>query len=152
MDCPAYKGSKGFLWFPGAILYNGGSYGYNGFGTRSTKYVWVSGGDMLGIGGDKSVDTNNFLEPVSPARVRASADMIAIGDSMITAIQATPGIYLTLLDGGRVAPERHNGGANIAFCDGHVENMQNSKLVEPTETARRRWNNDNEPHMDEINK
>ena len=75
--------------------------------------------------------------------------MIAIGDSMETAFSSIPGIFLTILDGGRVAPYRHNGGANIVFCDGHVENMPNSKLVETNDVARRRWNNDNEPHLDE---
>ena len=58
-----------------------------------------------------------------------------------------PGVFLTLVDGARVAPYRHNKGANIVFCDGHVENMPNSKLVEPTPEARRRWNNDNRPHL-----
>ena len=76
-------------------------------------------------------------------------DMIAIGDSMNTVFNSVPGIYLTLLDGARVAPDRHNGGANVAFCDAHVENMPNSRLVERTETARRRWNNDHEAHLDE---
>ena|SRR5438105_4135741 len=148
-DCPGYRGPRGFVWFPGFIGYAGGSYGYNGWGTRSQGYLYYTTTDMLGIGGDKGVDPVNFLPPVAQSQVRVPSEMIAIGDSMVTAFDSIPGIFLTLIDGAHVAPERHNGGANIVFCDGHVENMRNSKLVEPTVEARRRWNNDNEPHLNE---
>ena len=144
-----YKGRKGFTWFPGFFAYNGGSYGYNGFGSRSKTYVYLSGTDLLGIGGDKPADPASPLTAVSPTRVKVPSEMIAIGDSMETAFSAIPGIYLTLVDGGRVTPSRHNGGANTVFCDAHVENMPNSRLAEPTDSARRRWNNDNEPHLNE---
>ena len=149
LDCAGYKGKKGFTWFPGFFAYNGGSYGYNGFGSRSKTYVYLSTTDLLGIGGDKPTDPASPLAAVSPTRVKVPSEMIAIGDSMETAFGSIPGIYLTLVDGGRVAPSRHNGGANIAFCDAHVENMPNSRLAEPTDSARRRWNNDNEPHLNE---
>ena len=149
VDCPGYKGKSGFIWFPGFIDYNGGSYGYNGFGTRSQGYLYLTTTDMLGIGGDRSANTTNPLPPVSPAQVVSPSEMIAMGDSMVTIFDNTPGIFLTLKDGGHVAPERHNGGANIAFCDAHVENTPDSKLVEPTDAARRRWNNDNKSHLDD---
>ena len=149
LDCPGYKGKKGFTWFPGFFAYNGGSYGYNGFGSRSKAYVYLSSADLLGIGGDKPADPSSPVVAVSPTRVMVPSEMIAIADSMETAFSSVPGIYLTLVDGGRVAPLRHNGGANIAFCDAHVENMPNSRLAEPSDSARRRWNNDNEPHLNE---
>jgi prepilin-type processing-associated H-X9-DG protein len=41
---------------------------------------------------------------------------------------------------------RHRGGANILFCDGHVEFGKQSKWIEKTPEARRQWNNDNQPH------
>jgi prepilin-type processing-associated H-X9-DG protein len=41
---------------------------------------------------------------------------------------------------------RHNSGANIVFCDGHIEFATRDKWVEETPSARRRWNNDHEPH------
>ncbi len=148
-DCPGYKGASGAFFSAGVFFYAGGSYGYNGFGTRSKSYIYYTTTDMLGIGGDKPVNPTSFIPPVAQSQVRVPSEMIAIGDSMVTAFHSVPGIFLTLLDGGHVAPERHNGGANVAFCDGHVENMQNSKLVEPTEEARRRWNNDNEAHLGE---
>jgi prepilin-type processing-associated H-X9-DG protein len=41
---------------------------------------------------------------------------------------------------------RHHGGGNMVFCDGHVEYGKQEKVVEATETARKRWNKDNLPH------
>lgn len=41
---------------------------------------------------------------------------------------------------------RHNEGANIVFCDGHVEYTKITKWIERSDTAVRRWNPDNEPH------
>jgi hypothetical protein len=34
----------------------------------------------------------------------------------------------------------------MVFCDGHLENARQTNWMAATETARRRWNNDNEPH------
>jgi prepilin-type processing-associated H-X9-DG protein len=41
---------------------------------------------------------------------------------------------------------RHNRGANIVFCDGHVEWGRQSAWTRKTPEIRRRWNSDNEPH------
>jgi prepilin-type processing-associated H-X9-DG protein len=41
---------------------------------------------------------------------------------------------------------RHDGGANMVFCDGHIEFAKRKKWIEGTDAARRRWNNDHEPH------
>ena len=40
----------------------------------------------------------------------------------------------------------HNGQANMLFCDGHVESARQTNWVSVSDTARRRWNNDHEPH------
>jgi prepilin-type processing-associated H-X9-DG protein len=40
----------------------------------------------------------------------------------------------------------HHGRANLLFCDGHVETARQTNWVAATDTARRRWNNDHEPH------
>jgi prepilin-type N-terminal cleavage/methylation domain-containing protein/prepilin-type processing-associated H-X9-DG protein len=146
LDCPGYKGKNEFFWAPGFIAWSG-SYGYNGFGTASTNYVFLTFTNTLGLGGDRGIFYSSPPPPVTVAQVKAPSDMIAIGDAMETPFRGETGVFLTLADGSRVAPYRHNGGANIVFCDGHVENMPNSKLVEPTPESRRRWNNDNEPHL-----
>ena len=40
----------------------------------------------------------------------------------------------------------HNGGANILFCDGHVEYGKYRQWVEHRDDVMRRWNCDHEPH------
>jgi prepilin-type processing-associated H-X9-DG protein len=42
--------------------------------------------------------------------------------------------------------DRHNGGGNVTFCDGHVEYDKQSNWMKESDAARRRWNRDNEPH------
>ena len=42
----------------------------------------------------------------------------------------------------------HKSGANIVFCDGHVEWAKQSKWIELKEETARRWNNDNKPHRE----
>lgn len=104
------------------------SYGYNGWGVAAV------GGLGLGVDPSTAIPVSRVIKP---------ADMIAIGDSdgrgeisfhrYLTSVVWPPGT-------------RHKSGANIVFCDGHVEWQKQSKWVEFTETAARRWNNDNEPH------
>jgi prepilin-type processing-associated H-X9-DG protein/prepilin-type N-terminal cleavage/methylation domain-containing protein len=149
MDCPAYKGDKGFVWFANFIGYNGGSYGYNGFGVRSSTYSYASTTDLLGLGGDHAYQAEASPIPsVSENRVRVPADMLAIGDSMLTPY-GTTGYLLTMTAGSKTDPRRHNGGSNLAFVDGHSETLRNETLVSTNEPDRRRWNNDHEPHCGE---
>jgi prepilin-type processing-associated H-X9-DG protein/prepilin-type N-terminal cleavage/methylation domain-containing protein len=144
LDCPAYRGEKGFYWFGNFIGYKGGSYGYNGFGTGSSTTIYTTGGDLLGLGGSYVAGTD--LTRVPESRVRMPSDMIAMGDSMFVIGTTTPGYLLTLTDGFKSDPRRHNGGSNIAFADGHSESLRNDRLVSNDEANRRRWNNDHEPH------
>ena len=146
MDCPAYKGDKGFYWSGNFIGYNGGSYGYNGFGTASSTRVYYTTDELLGLGGSYGAGPDLLCVPQS--RVRAPSDMIAMGDSMFVIGTTTPGYLLTLTDGFRSDPRRHNGGSCIAFTDGHSESVRNDWLVATNEVNRRRWNNDHEPHYE----
>jgi hypothetical protein len=34
----------------------------------------------------------------------------------------------------------------MVFCDGHVEQGKHGEVIAPSESARKRWNNDNLPH------
>ena len=43
---------------------------------------------------------------------------------------------------------RHSGGANVLFCDGHVEYGKRAKLISFDDGARRRWNIDHEPYLE----
>ena len=47
---------------------------------------------------------------------------------------------------------RHSGRYGVVFCDGHVEGIRREKLFEISERALQRWNNDNQPHQDLLNK
>ncbi len=149
LDCPSYKGANGFTWMRNFIAYQGGSYGYNGFGSRSRGYMYYSDDDVLGLGGDRAFKPKpSQVQPVPVSRVRAPSEMIAMADSMITPWKATT-YLLTIADGLRTDAIRHNRGSNVAFVDGHSELIANDDLVEPVEDRRRRWNNDNRGHLEE---
>jgi prepilin-type processing-associated H-X9-DG protein/prepilin-type N-terminal cleavage/methylation domain-containing protein len=116
------------------------SYGYNCWGT----------------GGEEDLGLDNPRKGhVRESQVLAPSDMIAYGDASdwgdfgyngVTVIQPTMGFKA---DGGFLSygpSTRHLGGANILFCDGHVEYGRNRKWVEHKDEVMRRWNRDHEPH------
>jgi len=76
--------------------------------------------------------------------------MIAIGDSSFADILSH--IHPHRRFAGRLfAPataDIHSRRANMAFCDGHVEYAKQDKWTEESDAARRRWNNDHEPHRE----
>lgn len=149
LDCPSYKGDKGFTWMESLIIYRGGSYGYNGFGSRSRSHLYFSNHDVLGLGGDRPNKPGpGALQPVAASRVKAPSDMIAVADSMLTPWEVTS-YLLTIADGLVTDENRHNHGSNVMFCDGHAELIPNATLVAAEETPRRRWNNDNRSHLEE---
>ena len=88
-------------------------------------------------GGDSSVR----LEPAADA---SGSDIVtrAIGDGGGTWL--FPNKRSDAPDGSIKA--RHSGGDNLVFCDAHVEYAKTEKWVEETDPARKRWNNDNDPH------
>jgi prepilin-type N-terminal cleavage/methylation domain-containing protein/prepilin-type processing-associated H-X9-DG protein len=131
-----------------------GQYAMNASGTAPFESLL-----NLGIGGyDKEgKDRRNTLENA----VQRPSEMIAVGDVM-----PGPSFPVSDPETGRTAmmffaannfdpcssnpmawPGRsHNGKANMLFADGHVESARQTNWVAATETARRRWNNDNQPH------
>lgn len=149
LKCPSYRGDSGFTWIQSFIAYRGGSYGYNGFGSRSRLHVYLNSFDVLGLGGDRPFRPKpGALQPVAQSRVIAPADMIAMADSMKTPWETTT-YLLTIADGMVTDEERHNHGSNVAFVDGHAELIPNAALVKPVEEHRRRWNNDHRGHLEE---
>lgn len=129
---------------------NGVSYGYNGYGLRSTGHVYSDTTPTLGLGGSVPAMSQSVITPVKPVEVVSPANMIAIGDSMrMPVLQSETYSYLIALgDKQRPSPDRHNGGSNLTFADGHVENLRNEELVADTDAARSRWNNDDRPHFE----
>ncbi|MCW5551541.1 MAG: DUF1559 domain-containing protein [Verrucomicrobiae bacterium] len=156
MTCPTFKGEwpieQAIVWVFGNAYHRGPtapgrvagvSYGYNGFGVGSANATsWTAN---LGLG--MVVNPGQTLPARKESELVAPADMIAMADSM-----PQPGftnIYAFLLSISSVpTPERHNGGANIAFADGHVITDRNENLVKDNEFNRRRWNFDHQPHLE----
>ena len=118
------------------------SYGCNNLGSARFDF-W---GIRLGIA---------TYPPISASEVRAPSDMILLGDSgtdtfwdmTLNPNVLAPGPDTILMTANSWLPsKRHKGGSNILFCDGHVEHAIQERWIEKTDRARRRWNNDHEPH------
>jgi prepilin-type processing-associated H-X9-DG protein/prepilin-type N-terminal cleavage/methylation domain-containing protein len=116
----------------------GFSYGYNALGGTIRP--------DLGLG-------TYFAHSVRESQVRMPAEMIAVGDSqsdfywdhLIYPVIDAPNGW-GWLAGQTFPSRRHSGGANMVFCDGHVEYGKQADWIAEKEEARRRWNNDNRPH------
>jgi prepilin-type N-terminal cleavage/methylation domain-containing protein/prepilin-type processing-associated H-X9-DG protein len=165
--CPAFRGDPNVddavVWFsPGFFYYRpvksgyqvaGVSYGINSHGLRSTGKAYVDTQEILGISpniGGVDSPYGRLVKPVSPTRVVQPSDMIFLADSMHPPVanSLTFSYLLAVGDGSAPSPDRHNGGSNIIFGDGHSQNIKNPKLIEDSDAARRRWNNDHEPHFE----
>ena len=92
------------------------SYGYNAFGVAKI-------GDRtnaLGLLG-QFISSSQLFAPIPESEVASPSEMLAIGDSF------TGGVYflrqpdLAYLHRVGLAFSRHQGRANVVFCDGHVE-------------------------------
>ena len=147
-NCPAEKPRylPGLSGGQGSIQYNLG-YGYNELGTG-----WKDGNLRLGLG--FTVDFSGYgpsgepLGPrtyVKPGDLRNPSDLIAIGEGATWLSPNDPGgIVDNYHAASMILP--HNGRANVVFCDGHVEHATGAKWVQKSDFARKRWNNDNQPH------
>jgi prepilin-type N-terminal cleavage/methylation domain-containing protein/prepilin-type processing-associated H-X9-DG protein len=113
------------------------SYGYNFGGVVSVE----NADNNFGLGGQPSTHT-----PVKDSEVVNPSDMMAIGEVFRSRIRFTRDTVngLTLL-----AYQRHQGKANVVFCDAHVESPTLQYLFEDTsDEALSRWNRDHQPHRD----
>jgi prepilin-type N-terminal cleavage/methylation domain-containing protein/prepilin-type processing-associated H-X9-DG protein len=116
------------------------SYGYNMAGTGR----YPSESRSLGLdGGSSRVVTTGLSEN----QVRVPSDMIAVADCKPKSREEDNDLDdlfpINLLM--ELAP-RHHQGENVVFCDGHVEFARQKVWLEKADRARKRWNNDNEPH------
>jgi prepilin-type processing-associated H-X9-DG protein len=71
--------------------------------------------------------------------------MIAIGDYLESSLQNQNG-EIAFHRPRNFISDRHSGGGNVVFCDGHVEYGKQTIWMKPSDVARKRWNYDNEPH------
>jgi prepilin-type processing-associated H-X9-DG protein len=140
------------------------SYGYNGMGS-SGAVGWIRdtsrGFSHKGLGFHVSyapeMTAHSFGE-WKASRVRVPARMIAVAD-------ATADGYYDVLVSPKTGPSTwppgtvHRGGANVLFCDGHVEWYLQKDLIQPADSLsdeqmsrwqmiERMWNNDHLPHLE----
>ena len=112
-------------------------YGYNWSGTGWDKPLG------LGVG----IETAQPVPPISENMVRVPSDMMAAG--CVANFYALKGVMAFFNQPSIQWPlALHRGGANVTFCDGHVEYAKQAQWIRPTDAIRRRWNNDNEPHRE----
>ena len=140
-------------------------YGYNSFGMSRTNSP-----DSLGLGGHKGVPQRSApakfwstAPPVAESEVVDPSDMMAIGDGFIGGggVIRDGQEYLWRPGDGQLwafykgstksGYARHQGRANVVFCDGHVESPTLKFLFEDTnDAALVRWNRDHLPHREKI--
>jgi prepilin-type processing-associated H-X9-DG protein/prepilin-type N-terminal cleavage/methylation domain-containing protein len=121
-------------------------YAYNALGVlRSGKY-----NDGFGLAGH-FLSPSEETTPIGESEVVLPSDMIAIGDSFVG------GVFLTREDDFNPGEEhdfaisRHQGKANVVFCDGHVESPTLPFLFADTsDAALSRWNRDHQPHREKL--
>ncbi|MBX3746097.1 MAG: DUF1559 domain-containing protein [Verrucomicrobiae bacterium] len=169
--CPSmtYAASRpaiGLLSFSGFT-----SYGYNHLG-----YINDRGPEGERYGLVMTWPANHAAVPGTPAAdsgvpentVLSPSDMLALGDNFAllpasggdfdvdSVMESFLGIQRqetfrsrgqTTAESVRRARARHQGRANAAFCDGHVESISFRRLfLDRDDASLRRWNRDNQPH------
>ena len=160
-----------------------GSYGYNANGTKFTPSDFGLGGILTKVALDDSVQISmESVLRLKEAKVKAPADMIAVGDAHLVwspkdltlelyeidlpkdnysgmgliDINSRNGVEQLAWPGHKgiikATVKRHSGRYSVAFCDGHVEGIHRDQLFKKVESSLKRWNNDNEPHQDSLNR
>jgi prepilin-type N-terminal cleavage/methylation domain-containing protein/prepilin-type processing-associated H-X9-DG protein len=165
--CPVIRGTNfnadinwnNFYHYPGAPvpgnlgrLLPNRSYGYNAIGTGAAN----SNGSFFGL----SQTVNIYMQPqylryLPESSVLFPADMIAVVDYDLDGSNSWNGVPRPLeLYRFAMTGVRHNGKANVVFCDAHVEYVKTNdfmklptSLLNPKVSANaHRWNYDHQPH------
>lgn len=139
----------------------GSSYGYNAFGIGENP-------DSLGLGGTYglahgvqvgSVVYPLYKPPVNQSAIVNPSEMMAMGDGFegngdnissgrgfLWRVNKASGFCDTA-----TVYARHQGKANVDFCDGHVESPSLTFLfVDSSDVALARWNRDHLPHPERL--
>lgn len=105
--------------------------------------------NQFGLQGHYDSRTHTYL-PINESEVATPSDMMAIGDGFEpNAILMRRNIADLEEFGNTLA--RHQGKANVMFCDGHVESPALKFLFEDTsDAALVRWNRDHQPHREKL--
>ena len=122
------------------------SYGYNAEGSFPFWRSRVGESfNVLGLDGE-FLPFAAAIQPLPEAQVVAPADMTAVADYDPTIDDDGDGdLHPEALWG--ILTGRHSRGANVVFCDAHVEYAKTCRWTAATDSARRRWNRDHQAHL-----
>jgi prepilin-type processing-associated H-X9-DG protein len=132
------------------------SYGYNDYGMSAKQDA-----NSLGLGGHYIWNgSNSPAPPISESEVISPSEMMAIGDGFDGGNGIIrDGAWLLwrtysaedLVGSTKRSYARHQGRANVVFCDGHVESPTLQFLFADTsDAALSRWNRDHLPHREKL--
>lgn len=148
--CPSAERPAGF---PREMAYSSYSYNAYGFCNQADTNAFGLGGHCVWKGSRLPAPAVSASEVVNPSEMMALGDSFAGGQGVIVdgsrwAFQRTDG--LTDFQGStKRSYSRHQGKANVVFCDGHVESPKLQLLFEDTsDEALSRWNRDHQPHRE----
>jgi len=115
------------------------SYGFNALGTARP------GDKSLGLDGGAGTIA---MTPLRESEVLVPCDLISIGDypQLFDGRQQDSDITGSLDESDDYLADRHSGGANVLFCDTHIEYGKQTNWMMAAEPNRLRWNHDHTPH------
>jgi prepilin-type processing-associated H-X9-DG protein/prepilin-type N-terminal cleavage/methylation domain-containing protein len=121
------------------------SYGYNRYGVvfpgNATNH--------FGLQGQFNERLRSWT-PIAENQVAVPSDMMAIADCLNGSVEFDHDQLAKAPHFGNLLT-RHQGSANVLFCDGHVESPSLKFLFEDTtDAALARWNRDHLPHRDQL--
>jgi prepilin-type processing-associated H-X9-DG protein/prepilin-type N-terminal cleavage/methylation domain-containing protein len=118
-------------------------YAYNAFGLADSIT------NSLGLSGHYNPGSGSILR-IAESEVVNPSDMIAIGDGFTAGVVLARYSLNDLIRCGNTL-SRHQGHANVVFCDGHVESPTLQFLFADTsDAALVRWNRDHLPHREKL--
>ncbi|HEY5234146.1 MAG TPA: DUF1559 domain-containing protein [Verrucomicrobiae bacterium] len=163
-DKPAHYPPRSIWHCPSAYLPQGldiqTDYGYNCYGMSASTDT-----NSLGLGGHHIwiSSSQQPASPISESEVVSPSEMMAIGDGFKgndKVIQdGWPYLWRTYgmqevdeyVGSTKRSYARHQGKANVVFCDGHVESPTLQFLFADTsDAALSRWNRDHLPHREKL--
>ena len=124
-------------------------YGYNSYGLNyiANGGAWVG---SLGLSGHYDSNSSSYT-PINESEIASPTEMIAIADGFTGGVAFEHENLVELTDFNGNTPVRHQGKANVVFCDGHVESPTLQFLFEDnSDAALVRWNRDHLPHREKL--
>jgi prepilin-type processing-associated H-X9-DG protein len=144
--CPSARWSASMQRALAEAGHHGAYYGYNddmlGQDLRAKNST-----NQFGLQGHYDPVTHSF-QPITESEVAVPSEMMAIGENFDASIIFMRRNVGSLARFSNIVT-RHQGKANVVFCDGHVESPTVGFLFDDTsDTALARWNRDHQPHRE----